>query len=108
PLLVDVPDATPSGLVVAFGKDGNAYLLDRSHLGGISQPVASSHVLNGFITQAATYRTNQGTFVAFRASRSILSALRITATNSPAIMSGWSVTPRRLRLAFCDFHRWHE
>ena len=45
------------------------------------------------ITQAAaTYRTNQGTYVAFRVSRSMLSALRITATNPPAIVTGWSVT----------------
>ena len=93
PLLVDVPGATPSALVVASGKDGNAYLLDRSHLGGISQPVESSHLSDGFITQAAaTYRTNQGTYVAFRASRSMLSALRITATNPPAIVTGWSVS----------------
>ena len=93
PLLVDVPGATPSGLVVAFGKDGNAYLLDRSHLGGISEPVASSHLSDSTITQAAaTYRTNQGTYVAFRASRSMLSALRITATNPPAIVTGWSVS----------------
>src|SRR5215468_4021627 len=93
PLLVDVPDATPSRLVVASGKDGNAYLLDRSHLGGINEPVASSHLSNVHITQAAaTYRTNQGTYVAFRASSSMLSALRITATNPPAIVSGWSVS----------------
>ena len=44
PLLVDVPGATPSSLVVALGKDGNAYLLNRDNLGGISAPVASSHV----------------------------------------------------------------
>ena len=93
PLLVDVPGATPSGLVVAFGKDGNAYLLDRSHLGGISPPVASSHLSDFSITQAAaTYRTNQGTYVALRASRSMLSAFRITATNPPAIVTGWSVS----------------
>src|SRR6476661_6442268 len=93
PLLVDVPGATPSALVVASGKDGNAYLLDRSHLGGISPPVASSHVFNGFLTQAAaTYRTNQGTYVAFRAGPSMLSALRVTATNPPAIVTGWSVS----------------
>ena len=36
PLLVDVPGATPSHLVVALGKDGNAYLLNRSNLGGIT------------------------------------------------------------------------
>ena len=76
-----------------MGKNGNAYLLDRSHLGGISQPVASSHLFDGSIKQAAaTYRTNQGTYVAFRASGSMLSALRITATNPPAIVSGWSVS----------------
>ena len=93
PLLVDVPGATPSALVVASGKDGNAYLLDRNYFGGISDPVASSHVFNGFITQAAaTYRTNQGTYVAFRASGGMLSACRITATNPPAIVTGWSVS----------------
>ncbi len=32
PLIVDVPGATPSKLVVALGKDGNAYLLDRTNL----------------------------------------------------------------------------
>jgi hypothetical protein len=93
PLLVDVPGATPSALVVALGKDGNAYLLDRSHLGGISPPVASSHLFNFEVYQAAaTYRTNQGTYVAVRADRSMLSAFRITATNPPAIVSAWSVS----------------
>jgi len=42
PLLVDVPGSTPSHLVVAMGKDGFAYLLNRDNLGGISAPVASS------------------------------------------------------------------
>src|SRR6516165_4289343 len=37
------------------------------------------------------YRTNQGTYVALRASRVMLSAFRISATNPPAIVSGWSV-----------------
>ena len=94
PLLVDVPGATPSALVVAIGKDGNGYLLDRNYFGGISDPVASSHLSDFSITQAAaTYRTNQGTYVALRASRgSMLSAFRITATNPPAIVTGWSVT----------------
>jgi PQQ enzyme repeat len=92
PLLVDVPGATPSGLVVAFGKDGNAYLLDRNYLGGISEPVASFHFSNESITQAAaTYRTNEGTYVAFRASHLRLQAFRITATNPPVMRGGWSV-----------------
>src|SRR5207237_6783899 len=44
PLLVDVPGATPSHLVVALGKDRNAYLVNRDNLGGIRAPVASAQV----------------------------------------------------------------
>ena len=93
PLLVDVPGATPSNLVVAMGKDNNAYLLNRSNLGGITDPVASLqvsdyHVLRG---AAATYRTNQGTYVTLRAHGRSLSTFGITATNPPAIVSKWTV-----------------
>jgi hypothetical protein len=92
PLLVDVPGATPPHLIVAHGKDGNAYLLNRSNLGGISEPLDSMPVTNQQITQAAaTYRTNQGTYVACRAGRFELFTFRITATNPPAIVDGWSV-----------------
>jgi hypothetical protein len=92
-LLVDVPDATTSRLVVALGKDRNAYLLNRDNLGGISTPIDSSPVGNSSIIQAAaTYRTNLSTYVAFRSSRSTLSAFRITATSPPAIATGWSAT----------------
>jgi hypothetical protein len=93
PVLLDVPGATPSSLVVALGKDGNAYLLDRSNLGGVSTPVASLHVSSSAIIQAAaTYSTSQGTYVVFRASSSLLSAFRINPTNPPTITSVWSVT----------------
>ena len=79
PLLVDLPGATPAHLVVAMGKDGNAYLLNRDNLGGITAPVASLHVSNNVIIQAAaTYRTNQGTYVAFRANGNTISSVRIT------------------------------
>jgi hypothetical protein len=91
-LVVDVPGATPSGLLVELGKDGNAYLLDRSNLGGITAPVTSSQVSsNHIVGAAATYRTNQGTYVAFRDTGSILSTFRITATNPPTIASVRSV-----------------
>jgi hypothetical protein len=92
PLLVDVPGATPSSLVVALGKDGNAYLLDRGNLGGIAAPVASSHVSNNVIIQAAaSYRTNQGTYVVFRGNSSTLSAFRINPGDPPTITDAWSV-----------------
>jgi PQQ enzyme repeat len=92
-LLVDVPDAVPSHLVVALGKDQKAYLLDRDNLGGITAPIDSSSVGNNSIIQAAaTYRTNQSTYVAFRSDRSTLETFRITASSPPAIAGGWSAT----------------
>jgi hypothetical protein len=97
PLLVDVPGATPSHLVVALSKDRHAYLVNRDNLGGISAPIDESQVASSTIVQAAvTYRTEQGTYVAFRANNdgnTVLSAFRITATNPPTIdsASGWDV-----------------
>jgi outer membrane protein assembly factor BamB len=92
PIVVDVPGATPSALVVALGKDGNAYLVNRNNLGGISAPLASSHVGTGSIIQAAaTYRTATGTYVVFRPGTGTLTAFRITATNPPTIATGWTV-----------------
>jgi outer membrane protein assembly factor BamB len=92
PLPVDLPGSTPSSLMVALGKDGNAYLLDRSNLGGISAPIASLHLTDDSIVQAAaTYRASQSTYVACRANYHQLSALRITETNPPAMTEAWSV-----------------
>jgi PQQ enzyme-like repeat protein len=93
PLLVDVPGATPSRLVVAMGKDNSAYLLNRDNLGGITDPVASAQVSDFHVLRqaAATYRTNQSTYVAFRYNGNRLSTFRITATNPPAIINGWTV-----------------
>src|SRR5438046_10315053 len=42
--LIDVPGATPSQLILALGKDGNAYLLNRNNLAGIAAPVAQLSV----------------------------------------------------------------
>src|SRR5262249_9798498 len=41
-ILIDVPGATPSQLVLALGKDGNAYLVNRNNLGGVAGPVSSA------------------------------------------------------------------
>ena len=66
-MLVDVPGATPSHLIVALGKDRKAYLVNRDNLGGITAPVASASVARSSIIQAAaTYRAEQGTYIAFR------------------------------------------
>jgi hypothetical protein len=92
-VLIDVPGATPSQLVLALGKDGNAYLINRNNLGGITAPVTSANVASYVAGQsAATYRTNQGTYFVFRNGSSSVSAYKITATNPPAIISAWSVS----------------
>ena len=95
PVLVDVTGATPSHLIVAMGKNRKAYLINRDNLGGISQPVAVAQVASNTILQAAaTYRTEQSTYVAFRANNdgdTVLSAFRVTATSPPTIDGSWYV-----------------
>jgi hypothetical protein len=87
PIVVDVPGATPSALMVALGKDGFAYLLNRTNLGGVSKPLAAAPVSSGSIIQAAaTYQTKLGTYVVFN-NQSSLTALRITASNPPTIIT---------------------
>jgi len=90
-MLIDVPGANPSQLVLATGKDSNAYLLNRNNLGGITAPVAQLSVGFTIGQSSATYRTAQGTYFVFRAS-SQLKAYKITATTPPTIVSAWSVS----------------
>ena len=90
-ILIDVPGATPSQLVLALGKDGNAYLVDRNNLGGVTAPVAELDNVDGVIRgqSSATYTTAQGTYFVFRASGEIR-AYKITATNPPTITFAWN------------------
>lgn len=106
PVLIDVPGAKPSQLIIALGKNGVAYLLDRNNLGGIgkgdgfrgeavqSKKVATDRIINA----AAAYKTASGTFVAFdtRGTGSgcpgrsgNLVALRIGASAPPTIDVAW-------------------
>ena len=60
-ILIDVPNATPSHLVLALGKDGNAYLVNRDNLGGVAGPVTSLGVDGTLLGQSSTtYTTAQG------------------------------------------------
>src|SRR5262249_59137605 len=93
PVLISINRATPSQLVLALGKDGKAYLLNRNNLGGITAPVASAQVATSIRGQAAaTYRTRLGTYFVFRTTSGAISAYRITATNPPTIVPAWSVS----------------
>lgn len=98
PVLVEVPGARPSSLVVALGKNGDAYLLDRADLGGIGRPLAHRHVSDSaIINAAAAYVTPAGSYVVFRGRGSgcptgqsgDLIALRLAATAPPSIGVAW-------------------
>src|SRR6516225_429975 len=89
--VIDVPGATPSQLVLALGKDSNAYLLDRNDLGGIGSPIAQANVGNSNRgTSAVTYHTSQGTYIGFHNDSNMIKAYKITPTNPPMITFAWS------------------
>jgi hypothetical protein len=92
-ILIDAPGATPSELVLALGKDGNAYLVNRNNLGGVAGPVTSLGVDGTLLGQSSTtYTTGQGTYFVFRAGGSQIKAYKVTATNPPAIVSAWTAS----------------
>jgi hypothetical protein len=64
PVLFDLPGATPSRLLALFGKDLNAYVLDRDNLGGMAPPLLVASLLwRTSITAQAAFTTPNGTFV---------------------------------------------
>jgi hypothetical protein len=94
PVLFSVPGATPSELAIALGKDGSAYLIDRTNLGGVGKSLDSIPVATGqIITAAAAYTTSKGTYVVFKGYSSMLTALLITAAAPPKITMAWSANP---------------
>jgi outer membrane protein assembly factor BamB len=105
PIVLNIPGATPSALVIGLGKDGNAYLLDRSNLGGISSPLVLASVATGtIINAAAAYTTAQGSYVVFQARGKCpsgqsggLAALKISAASPPAITMAWCGGPSSIQ-----------
>jgi outer membrane protein assembly factor BamB len=101
-LLIDVPGATPSSLIVALGKDGRAYALNRANLGGISAPASMATVSTGsIITAPAAYTTASGAFVVFKGNGSGcpsgqsggLTAVKIGAASPPTLKVAWCAGP---------------
>ena len=89
--VIDVPGAMPSQLVLALGKDSNAYLVNRNNLGGITSPVAQANVSGtNRGTSAVTYHTSQGTYFAFHNESNFIRAYKITPTNPPTIIFAWA------------------
>ena len=103
PLLVSLPGATPSELLLALGKDGNAYLLDRQNLGGIGGSILIKQVSSDAIRTAPAYFSSVGeAFVAFAGrgidcpatTRGDLTVLRIAAGSPPNLSVAWCAEER--------------
>jgi hypothetical protein len=103
PIVVDVAGATPSRLLVALGKNGIAYLVNRSNLGGIVPNGAmfqGIHHLqvtsNQIIQAAAAYTTATSTYVSMKgngtgcaAGNGDLTTIKISAASPPRLSSAW-------------------
>jgi hypothetical protein len=66
PIAVAIPGASPALRVIAFGKDGNAYLANRPNLGGVGGAIQVMQASTGAIrTAPAVYQTSTATMVAY-------------------------------------------
>jgi len=89
----------PRPLVLALGKDGNAYLLDRTNLGGIGGAIAVRRAAGGaIITAAADYPVGRAVMVAYQARGAVcprgsyvqgIAALAVTANASNRLSPAW-------------------
>jgi outer membrane protein assembly factor BamB len=82
--------------VIAFGKDGNAYLVNRVKLGGIGGQIETLSVSNSvIITAPAVYSTADTTMVAFTnyagksCSSNDITMLNIAPTGTSPITTAW-------------------
>jgi outer membrane protein assembly factor BamB len=100
PIPLDVPTPTGSqALVLALGKDGRAYLLDRNDLGGIGGQLAAETVSDQPIgTAPAVYPATDSVFVAFQGKGAhcptpspdnALSVLKIESGSPPTMTTAW-------------------
>jgi hypothetical protein len=100
PLPLDLPGAGGSQpLIVAFGKDRKAYLLDRANLGGIGGELSATTVAQRVILAApASYPLGNDRMVAIAAPGSQcpaggrggdLTVLKIAAGSPPALRTAW-------------------
>jgi hypothetical protein len=100
PLLIDLPDAGgPRPVVLAIGKNGKAYLLDRTNLGGVGGALAVAKVsTHGAYAGAAVYPVADSMYVAFptegigcpadETQRGLI-VLSIHAGNPPTLGTAW-------------------
>jgi hypothetical protein len=102
-VILDLPGSTPSKYVLQFGKDFNAYLINRDTMGGMSSPVVMANVSAGnqIITAAAAYTTPMGTYAAIRSTGTgcptgtsgQTRAVKFTMGSPPTIAIAWCGGP---------------
>lgn len=100
PVLVDVPGFDPPQLVIALGKNGKMYAIDRTNLRGMGAERAQKQIVNGaIINVAAAFTSSAGAFVivhGYRGSKGSscpaasgdLVAVKISPT-APTISTAW-------------------
>lgn len=100
PVLIDAPEGNGQrALILALGKDGKAYLLDRTNLGGVGGALAVAQVsAQGVFAAAAAYPLGDSIYVAFPATgtacpnmayRHGLAVLAVHAGNPPTLSTAW-------------------
>lgn len=92
PINVPVTSASPLAELIQFGKDGNAYLLNRDNLGGIGGQLAILQVSNSPIrTAPATYQTENAAMVTFIDGSSQLQMLTVS-NQQPPMTAAWAAS----------------
>jgi hypothetical protein len=100
PLPLNAPSADGDrALILALGKDGKAYLLDRNSLGGVGGQLAAETVSqSSIVTSPAVYRVGDDVLAAFQAPGAHcpqpgkghdLTVLKIAAGSPPAMATAW-------------------
>jgi hypothetical protein len=114
PIVFNLPGSTPTSLAVMFGKDGNAYLLDRNNPGSVGAALganaaactavsaasacATLHVASTEIISApALFTTGAATYVTFHGNGSLctggttgdLTTLKIQPGSPPGLAASW-------------------
>lgn len=105
PLPLDLPTQNGSQpLVLALGKNGKAYLLDRNNFGGIGGSLVTEMVAqHAIITAPATFPAEDGVFVVFhgqgarcprRSRHTGVIALKIRPGSPPSMTTAWCAAMR--------------
>ncbi len=109
PIVFDLANSTPGKLALVFGKDGSAYLLDRTHLGNVSSAIGADAsvalapnatrvvAVTPIITAPALYTTSVATYVTFRANGAScpdggggdIATVKITPGTPPTLSGAW-------------------